>query len=131
MAIEEAIVPWPSVFVRRTYRPADATYAPMGASSIKQQYACPTARWGRIPVEGGTEAVYQRRLSESDDADALRRKLSPRFLPVENPFRTVERFGIQDTIGPPRTRPLLCEWVRHAYRLLPEQLGTTARTMPA
>ncbi len=82
-------------------------------------------------MEGGTEAVYQRRLSESDDADALRRELCARFLPVENPFRTVERFGIKDIIDPPRTRPLLCGWVRHARRLLPEQPGTTARTMPA
>ncbi|MET4645463.1 hypothetical protein ABID95_005220 [Streptomyces atratus] len=81
-------------------------------------------------MEGGTEAVYQRQLSASDDADALRRELSAGFLPTENPFRTVERFGIQDIIDPPRTRPLLCEWVRHAHRLLPEQLGTTARTMP-
>lgn len=35
MPIEQAIVPWPSVFVRRVHGPPDATYAPMGASSIK------------------------------------------------------------------------------------------------
>ena len=71
-------------------------------------------------MEGGTEAaVHQRRLSESDDADTLRRAPCARFFPIENPFRTAERFGIQDSFDPPRTRPLLCGWVRHARRLLP------------
>ena len=51
------------------------------------------------------------------------------FAPIENPFLTAERFAIQDIIDPRTTRPRLCEWVRQAYRLLPEQLGPVRRTM--
>jgi len=42
---------------------------------------------------------------------------------VTSPFRTAEHFGVQDIIDPRQSRPLLCDWVRDAYRLLPEQLG--------
>ncbi|WP_370182033.1 acyl-CoA carboxylase subunit beta [Rhodococcus wratislaviensis] len=131
MALEQARVPWLSLFVRRAYGLAGAAYGPIGGGSINRRLAWPTAHWGSIPIEGGVEAAYRRTLAESDDPDALRAELYARFQPVENPFRTAERFGIQDVIDPRDTRPMLCEWVRQAYRILPAQLGTTARTMRA
>ena len=42
---------------------------------------------------------------------------------VSSPFRTAERFGVQDLIDPRETRPLLCAWVRDAYRVLPALTG--------
>ncbi len=39
------------------------------------------------------------------------------------PFRTAERFGVEELIDPRETRPLLCEWVRDAYALLPKLAG--------
>ncbi|MEV0053536.1 carboxyl transferase domain-containing protein [Saccharopolyspora shandongensis] len=131
MALEQASVPWLSLFVRRAYGLAGAAYGPVGGGSINRRLAWPTAHWGSIPIEGGVEAAYRRTLAESDDPDTLRKELYARFQPVENPFRTAERFGIQDIIDPRDTRPMLCEWVRQAYRILPEHLGTTARTMRA
>ncbi len=38
-------------------------------------------------------------------------------------WRTAEHFGVQDIIDPRESRPLLCDWVRDAYRLLPQQIG--------
>jgi hypothetical protein len=43
---------------------------------------------------------------------------------VSSPFRTAERFGVQDLIDPRDSRPLLCSWVRDAYRVL---TGLTGR----
>ena len=42
---------------------------------------------------------------------------------VSSPFRTAERFGVQDLIDPRDSRPLLCAWVRDAYRVLPGLSG--------
>jgi len=42
---------------------------------------------------------------------------------VASPFRTAERFGVQDLIDPRDSRRLLCDWVRDAYRVLPELRG--------
>lgn len=131
MALEQARVPWMSLFVRRAYGLAGAAYGPVGGGSINRRLAWPTAHWGSIPIEGGVEAAYRRTLAESENPDGLRKELYGRFHPVENPFRTAERFGIQDIIDPRETRPILCEWVRQAYRILPEQLGVTTRTMRA
>ena len=37
---------------------------------------------------------------------------------VRSPFRTAERFSVEEIIDPRDTRPLLCEWVHDAYALV-------------
>jgi hypothetical protein len=37
---------------------------------------------------------------------------------VRSPFRTAEKFGIEDIIDPRDTRPMLCEFIEAAYRVL-------------
>ena len=44
-------------------------------------------------------------------------------------FRSAGRFRILDIIDPRETRPILTEWVKDVYALLPTQLGPRARTM--
>jgi len=51
--------------------------------------------------------------------DRLRAELAA----VTSPFRTAERFGVQDLVDPRDSRPLLCDWVADAYRVLPELPG--------
>lgn len=48
---------------------------------------------------------------------------------VRSPFRTAEVFGIEEIIDSRETRPLLCEWVKDAYALLPELLGPYQHAM--
>jgi hypothetical protein len=48
---------------------------------------------------------------------------------VVSPFRTAEIFGVEEIIDPRDTRPLLCEWIETAYRLLPSELGPKKRGM--
>ena len=60
---------------------------------------------------------------------ALRAEIEERLGKVTSPFRTAEIFGIEEIIDPRDTRPLLCEWIETAYRLLPSELGIKLRGM--
>lgn len=128
MAIEQVTVPWCAVFVRRAFGLAGAAYAPV-ANSINWRYAWPTAYWGSIPINGGVEAAYKHEIAEATDPEQRRAELVAEYEYLENPFRTAERFGIQDVIDPVRTRPVLAAWIERAYRILPELTGPATRTM--
>lgn len=39
-----------------------------------------------------------------------------------------EAFGIEESVDPRDTRPLLCDWVRLAYDILPTRLGPKPKT---
>lgn len=126
LAIEQVRVPWATVIMRRAFGIGGGLHSPLQRATVR--YAWPSARWGSIPVEGGVEAAFRRELAEADDPDALREQLNERYRRLESPFRTAERFGVEEIIDPAETRRLLCSWVEDAYRLLPGRLGTSART---
>jgi hypothetical protein len=42
---------------------------------------------------------------------------------VRSPFRTAERFGIEEIIDPRDTRPLLCDWAERAHELVRHELA--------
>lgn len=128
IAMEQVTVPWCTVFVRRAFGLAGAAYGPV-ANSINWRYAWPSAYWGSIPIVGGVEAAYKQEIARAPDPDERRAELIAEYEYLENPFRTAERFGIQDIIDPARTRPVLATWLERAYRLLPELVGPAARTM--
>lgn len=129
MAVEQATVPWLSVFIRRSFGLAGSSYAPMMSGNLNWRYAWPTAYWGSIPIEGGVEAAYRRDIAESADPVARRDELVERLKHLENPFLTAERFAVQDIIDPRQTRPLLCAWAEMAYELLDEDRGPKGRSM--
>ncbi|TWC03237.1 acyl-CoA carboxylase subunit beta [Brevibacterium jeotgali] len=128
LAIEQAQVPWATVFVRRAFGLAGSAYGPL-MRLVNWRVAWPSAYWGSIPIEGGVEAAYKKEIAAADDPQARRDELVKSFEYLENPFLTAEKFGINDIIDPRETRPMLSEWVTRAYRLLPELLGVTTRTM--
>ena len=37
---------------------------------------------------------------------------------MRSPFRTAERFGVEEIIDPRDTRPLLCDWAERAHELV-------------
>ena len=74
-------------------------------------------------------AAYKRELAQAEDPEARERELEEHYDHLQSPFRTAERFGVTDIIDPRETRPILCDWVEQAYRVLPQQLGLTYRTM--
>jgi acetyl-CoA carboxylase carboxyltransferase component len=115
-AVHQATVPWVSILVRKVFGVAGASHG--DASGLNLRYAWPSGDWGSLPVEGGIEAAYRRELEEADDPEALRGEIQERLDAVRSPFRTAERFGVEEIIDPRDTRPLLCDWAERAHELV-------------
>jgi len=124
-AVYQASVPWCSILVRRVFGVAGAAHG--NHARLNLRYAWPSGEWGSLPIEGGVEAAYKRDLEAAADPDALRRELEAKLGAMRSPFRTAEIFGVEEIIDPRDTRPLLCEWVETAYRLLPAEVGPKRR----
>jgi acetyl-CoA carboxylase carboxyltransferase component len=116
-AVYQASVPGAEVIVRRVFGVGGAGLT--NRHRLIRRWAWPSADWGSLPVEGGTEAAYRAELEAADDRAALLADIRARLDAVRNPMRTAERFGVEEIIDPRETRPLLCDWVRDAYAALP------------
>lgn len=123
-AVYQASVPGAEVIIRRVFGVGGAGIT--NRHRFVQRWAWPSSDWGSLPVEGGIEVAYRREIEASPDPVALVAELRARLEGVRSPFRTAEHFGIEEIIDPRDTRPLLCEWVKDAYALLPAQLGRPA-----
>jgi acetyl-CoA carboxylase carboxyltransferase component len=123
----QASVPWVSVLVRKVYGVAGAGHGNHAALNLR--YAWPSGEWGSLPLEGGIEAAYRRDLEAADDPAALRAEIQERLEAVRSPFRTAERFGVEEIVDPRDTRPLLCDWAERAHELVRHELhaGPKAR----
>ena len=128
-AIEQSRVPWCGMIVRRLFGLAGTSYGRL--QGLNLHYAWPSARWGSIPIQGGVRAAYRRELDTlpKKEQEARLTELETKYEALSSPFRTAEVFGVPEIIDPRETRPILCEWVKDAYQILPEQLGLTCRTM--
>lgn len=126
-SVYQASVPWCSILLRRVFGVAGAAHG--NHAKLNLRYAWPSGDWGSLPIEGGVEAAYKRDIEAAADPDALRRELEEKLQALRSPFRTAEIFGVEEIIDPRDTRPLLCDWVETAYRLLPEEIGRKARGM--
>ena len=71
-----------------------------------------------LPIAGGLEAAYRRELESAEDPAALRDEIQARLDAVGSPFRTAERFMVEEIIDPRDTRPLLCAWAERAHELV-------------
>ena len=116
VAVYQASVPWVSVLVRKVFGVAGAAHGQ--AHGLNLRYAWPSGDWGSLPIEGGIEAAYRRELEAADDPVALRAEIEERLNAVRSPFRTAERFGVEEIIDPRDTRPLLCDWAERAHELV-------------
>ena len=81
----------------------------------------------RIFAEGAFSQAFVPILAESRaqaearcgaDPQAALAEITARLEALRSPFRTAEAFGVEEIIDPRQTRPLLCEFAEHAYRLL-------------
>jgi acetyl-CoA carboxylase carboxyltransferase component len=120
-ATHQASVPWVSVLVRKVYGVAGASHG--DASGLNLRYAWPSGDWGSLPIAGGLEAAYRRELEAAEDPVALRAEIEARLNAVRSPFRTAERFGVEEIIDPRETRPLLCAWAKRAHALVAHEAG--------
>ena len=115
-AAYQATVPWCSILVRKVYGVAGAGHGPHHTLNLR--YAWPSGDWGSLPIAGGLEAAYRRELEGAEDPVALRAEIHARLDAVRSPFRTAERFGIEEIIDPRDTRRLLCDWAARAHELV-------------
>lgn len=120
-AVYQASVPGAEIIVRRVFGVGGAGLT--NRHRVIRRWAWPSADWGSLPVEGGIEAAYRADLESSDDPAALLAEIRHRLDAVRSPLRTAEQFGIEEIIDPRESRPLLCDWVRDAYTILPAQPG--------
>ena len=121
VAVYQATVPWVSVLVRKVFGIAGS--AAGNASRLNLRYAWPSGSWGSLPIAGGLEAAYRRELSEAPDPEALKDEIRDRLDAVRSPFRTAERFMVEEIIDPRDTRPLLCDWAERAHELIRHEVG--------
>jgi acetyl-CoA carboxylase carboxyltransferase component len=97
-----------SILVRKVFGVAGAGHG--NAQALNLRFAWPSGDWGSLPIEGGIEAAYRRELEAAEDPVALRAEIEERLNAVRSPFRTAERFGVEEIIDPRDTRPILCDW---------------------
>ena len=115
-AINQSSMPWCTVIVRNAFGVAGAAHQPSGRLSLR--YAWLSASWGSLPLEGGIEAAYRADIDAAEDPAAELRKIEARLNALRSPFRSAERFNVEDIIDPRDTRPLLCEFAGLAWRRL-------------
>jgi acetyl-CoA carboxylase carboxyltransferase component len=120
-AVYQGSVPGAEIIVRRVFGVGGAGL--VNRHGLVRRWAWPSADWGSLPVEGGIEAAYRAELEAAEEPAALLADIRTRLDAVRSPFRTAERFGIEEIIDPRETRPLLCDWVKDAYAVLPAQPG--------
>ena len=115
-AVRQASVPWVSVLVRKCYGIAGAGHG--DGSRLNLRFAWPSGDWGSLPLAGGIEAAFKRVIAESEDPGAMRAEIDAKLQPLRDPFRTAERFSIEDIVDPRATRPLLCDFAQRAHELV-------------
>jgi len=62
--------------------------------------------------------AYKSEIEAAEDPQAHLEAIRERLNRVRSPFRTAEKFGIEDIIDPRETRPLLCGFADLAWRAL-------------
>jgi acetyl-CoA carboxylase carboxyltransferase component len=113
-------MPWATVVMGRVYGVAGQCHH--RPSGMFRRYCWPSANWGSMHISGGASAAYRAEIEAADDPDAKREEIEARLQALASPFLTAETTG-QDIIDPRETRPLLCEFVEDAQRILHSQLG--------
>ncbi len=114
-AVNQTTVPWCTVILRNAFGVAGVVHQPADRFSIR--YAWPSAYWGSLPLEGGIEAAYRADIDAADDKAAKLNEIQERLNKLRSPFRSAEKFWVEEIIDPRKTRSLLCEFARLAEPL--------------
>ena len=128
VAFAQVGVPIFTVLMRRSFGVAGNNFAtPQARASVR--VAWPAADVGGIPPEGGIEAAYKRQLAEAEDPVALRAELNARIESARGPLGPLSKFQLEEMIDPRDTRPLVCEWVENAYRVVAQPARLVPRAI--
>jgi acetyl-CoA carboxylase carboxyltransferase component len=111
-AIYQATVPWCTVIIRKAFGVAGAAHG--NHARYRYRYAWPSADWGSLPLEGGIQAAYKSELAQSAEPEKLQAGIMARLDLVRSPFRSAEKYLIEEIIDPRDTRRVLCEFAELA-----------------
>ncbi|MCK1654491.1 methylmalonyl-CoA carboxyltransferase [Bradyrhizobium sp. 149] len=114
-AVNQTTVPWCTVILRNAFGVAGVVHQPADRFSIR--YAWPSAYWGSLPLEGGIEAAYRADIDAAEDKAEKLKEIQNRLNKLRSPFRSAEKFWVEEIIDPRKTRSLLCEFARLAEPL--------------
>jgi propionyl-CoA carboxylase beta chain len=106
--IFQSSVPWCAVILRRAFGVAGAGM--MDHTRFRYRLAWPSGDWGSLPAEGGIEAAFKAQIEAAADPEAARRGIRDRLERLRSPFRSAERFYVEEIIPPSETRRWLCEF---------------------
>lgn len=116
-ALHQSRSPWLTIVLRRLFGVAGgAHYNP---NRIMRRYAWPSARWGSLPIAGGTAAAFRSEIAAEDDTAGAIARIEERIRAFESPMLTAETFGVEELIDPRETRECLVDFVRSLPRRLP------------
>jgi acetyl-CoA carboxylase carboxyltransferase component len=114
-AMNQTTIPWCTMIVRNAFGVAGAAHQPGGRFSMR--YAWLSSYWGSLPLEGGIEAAYRADIDAAADPKAKQVEIEARLNALRSPFRSAEKFWVEEIVDPRRTRSLLCEFARLAAPL--------------
>ena len=120
-SVYQARVPQAELILRRVYGVGGAGI--VNRHRATRSWAWPSGDWGSLPGQGGVEAAFRSTIEAAADPESEVARLRHELTTIGSPFRTAEKFGVHDIIDPRESRPLLCDWVHDAYRLIPDLLG--------
>lgn len=115
--VYQSTVPWAVVILRRAFGVAGAGI--LNHTRFRYRIAWPSGDWGSLPAEGGIEAAYKAQIEASADPQATRREIAERLERLRSPFRSAERFFVEEIVAPSTTRRWLCEFAALTAALPP------------
>jgi len=110
--IFQSTVPWCAVILRRAFGVAGAGM--LDHTRFRYRIAWPSGDWGSLPVEGGIEAAFKAQIEAAPDPEAAKREIRERLDRLRSPFRSAERFYVEEIVAPADTRRWLCEFAELA-----------------
>jgi propionyl-CoA carboxylase beta chain len=102
------------VILRRAFGVAGAGM--IDHTRFRYRIAWPSGDWGSLPVDGGLEAAFKSQIEAAPDPEAAKREIRARLERLRSPFRSAERFMVEEIVPPAETRRWLCEFAQLAAR---------------
>jgi acetyl-CoA carboxylase carboxyltransferase component len=110
--IYQSTVPWCAVILRRAFGVAGAGM--LNHTRFRYRIAWPSGDWGSLPPEGGIEAAFKAQIAAAKDPQAAKQEIRERLDRLRSPFRSAERFLVEEIVPPSETRGWLCEFAQLA-----------------
>ena len=108
--------PMCSIILRKVFGVAGAAHT--NHINFKYRFAWPSADTGSLPFEGGIEAAYKTEINETKNPEIFIKETYNKLHSLTSPFRTAEKFFLENIIDPRDTRKEACIWINLAYKKL-------------